>query len=486
MAGSNKSQDHLKSLSIQDLRKIILDMEIRLRHVENEYRLCQEESRKATLRYIEIMGELRKKNESLESLKNELEERVKIRTASLEASNKALKEEIEKNKAIQKELREKDKKLLYAQKMEAVGTLAGGIAHDFNNLLMCIQGNISLALLGLDSTNGHYDKIKNIEDQVKSGVSLTRQLLNFAVPREQEFVPVDINEIITKTTAMFGRTRKEVVIEKALEEDLGLVRADKGQLEQVLLNLYVNASQAMPGGGRLALRTESVDLSPEEARTYFVTEGDYIRISVMDNGVGMDEKTRERIFDPFFTTKEMGRGYGLGLASVYGIMKGHRGFVEVHSQKGKGSTFMLYLPQVKEAPAIPEAPQRSEILRGQETILFVDDETTIIEVMNDILEALGYQVLTATNGEDAVKVYDAHKEGIDLVILDVIMPGMGGMETFEAIRMINPQAKVILSSGYSMNQIAKEIMDKGCRAFIQKPFNIETISQKVRDVLQAV
>ncbi|MBN1546254.1 MAG: response regulator [Syntrophaceae bacterium] len=485
MAGFKQRKDGKKPVSGQDLEKQIQEMEIHFRHVENEYLLSQEESRKATLRYIEIMEELRRKNESLEALKNDLEERVKIRTASLEASNKALTEEIEKNKVIQKELREKDKKLLYAQKMEAVGTLAGGIAHDFNNLLMCIQGNISLVLMGLDSSHNHFDKIKNIEDQVKSGVSLTRQLLNFAIPREQEFVPVDMNEIISKTAAMFGRTRKELVIEEILEPELGFVKADKGQIEQVLLNLYVNASQAMPGGGHLTLRTEGISLSSEEARTYFVQEGDFVRISITDTGVGMDEKTRERIFDPFFTTKEMGRGYGLGLASVYGIVRGHQGFVEVHSQKGKGSTFILNLPKAYEHAESREIQTKEDILRGQETVLFVDDEMTIIEVMQDILEALGYRVLTANSGEEAVRIYNSTKDEVDLVILDVIMPGMGGMETFEAIRALNPKVKVILSSGYSMNQIAKEIMDKGCRAFIQKPFNIETISQKVREVLQS-
>jgi two-component system, cell cycle sensor histidine kinase and response regulator CckA len=486
MTGFKRPKDPEDRTSIPGLQKKLRDMEIHLRHLENEYRLSEGESRTATLKYIEIMEELRRKNESLEALKNELEERVKIRTSSLEASNKALTEEIEKNKAIQKELREKDKKLLYAQKMEAVGTLAGGIAHDFNNLLMCVQGNISLVLLGLDSSHNHYDKIKNIEDQVKSGVSLTRQLLNFAVQREQEFAPVDLNEIIAKTATMFARTRKEIAIEKELAVDLGLVNADLGQIEQVLLNLYVNASQAMPGGGQLTLVTESVSLSPEEAHTFFVDEGLYAKVSVTDTGVGMDEKTRERIFDPFFTTKEMGRGYGLGLASVYGIIKGHHGFVDVHSQKGKGSTFLFYLPITTANGGVnhQESQSKEAILRGQETVLFVDDEQTIIEVMQDILEALGYRVLTANSGEEAVNIYDTMKGEIDLVILDVIMPGMGGMETFEAIKAMNPDVKVILSSGYSVNHITKEIMDRGCRAFIQKPFNIETISKKVREVLQ--
>lgn len=484
MTGFKKRKDPEAQTSIPELEKKLRDMEIQLRHIENENRLSKNESRTATLKYIEIMEELRRKNESLEALKNELEERVRTRTSSLEASNQALMEEIEKNKTIQNELREKDKKLLYAQKMEAVGTLAGGIAHDFNNLLMCVQGNISLVLLGLDSSHTHYDKIRNIEEQVKSGVSLTRQLLNFAVQREQELSPVDLNEIISKTASMFARTRKEIAIEKQLDDDLGLVNADKGQIEQVLLNLYVNASQAMPGGGQLTLKTESVSLSVEDARLFFVEEGPYAKVSVSDTGVGMDEKTRERIFDPFFTTKGMGRGYGLGLASVYGIVKGHRGFVDVQSQKGKGSTFLFYLPKTTEVCAEQETPVKETILRGQETVLFVDDEQTIIEVMQDILEALGYRVLTANSGEEAVRIYDSMKGEIDLVILDVIMPGMGGMETFEAIKARNTDAKVILSSGYSVNHIAKEIMDRGCRAFIQKPFNIETISKKVRDVLQ--
>ena len=441
MTGSKKRKKPEGRTSIAELEKKLRDMEIQLRHIENENRLSKNESRTATLKYIEIMEELRRKNESLEALKNELEERVKVRTSSLEASNKALMEEIEKNRAIQNELREKDKKLLYAQKMEAVGTLAGGIAHDFNNLLMCVQGNISLVLLGIDSSHIHYDKIRNIEEQVKSGVSLTRQLLNFAIQREQEFSPVDLNDIISKTAVMFARTRKEIAIEKHFDDNLGLVSADKGQIEQVLLNLYVNASQAMPGGGQLTLKTESVLISEEEARLFFVEAGPYVKVSVTDTGVGMDEKTRERIFDPFFTTKEMGRGYGLGLASVYGIVKGHHGFVDVQSRKGKGSTFFFYLPRTTEVYKEQEAPVKEAILRGQETVLFVDDEQTIIEVMQDILEALGYRVLTANSGEEAVKIYDSMKEEIDLVILDVIMPGMGGMETFEAIKAKKPMLR---------------------------------------------
>ena len=463
---------------------MLRDMAIRLRHVGNEYFLSQEESRQATLAYIEIMEELRRKNDSLEALKNELEERVSIRTSSLEASNKSLTEEIEKNRTIQKELRGKEKKLLYAQKMEAVGALAGGIAHDFNNLLMCIQGNISLILMGRDASSGHYDKIKNIEEQVKSGVSLTKQLLNFSVRREQKFSLVDLNDLISETASMFSRTRKEIVIQQHLDGDLGFVQVDKGQIEQALLNLYLNASQAMPGGGRLILRSETALLSKDEARAYFVEEGLYARVFVTDTGVGMDEKTREKIFDPFFTTKELGRGYGLGLASVYGIIKGHHGFVDVQSRKGKGSSFIVYLPKATEMAVQSKTHPKGTILRGQETILFVDDEKTIIEVMRDILEALDYRVLTANNGEEAVKIYDSLKDEIDLVILDVIMPGMGGMETFEALKALNPDVKVIFSSGYSLNRIAREIMDKGCMAFIQKPFNIETISQKIREVLQ--
>lgn len=485
MTGSSRRIHPEIEESLPELKKKLQDMEIHLRHFGNESLLSQEESRKATLEYIEIMEEFRRKNESLEALKDELEERVRIRTSSLEASNQALTEEIEKNRIIQKELREKEKKLLYAQKMEAVGILAGGIAHDFNNLLMCIQGNLSLILLEEGAFPSLYDKIKNIEEQVKSGVSLTKQLLNFAVRREQEFSLVDLNDIVSETVSMFSRTHKEIVVQQDLDCNLGLVRADRGQIEQALLNLYLNASQAMPGGGWLTLRTETIRLSPDEAQSYFVEKGLYAGISVTDTGVGMDEKTREKIFDPFFTTRGMGRGYGLGLAAVYGIVKGHRGYIDVQSTKGKGSSFIIGLPKTTEMADRPKTHPEGVILRGRETVLFADDEETIVEVMRDILEALDYRVFTAGSGEEAVKLYGSMKEEIDLVILDVIMPGMGGPETFEAIKALNPDVKVIFSSGYSVNRIAREIMDKGCRAFIQKPFSIETISQKIRDVLQS-
>ena len=486
MTGSDKQKKTDIQVSPPDLQQKLRDMEIQLRHIENENRLSQNESRTATLKYIEVMEELRRKNESLETWKHQLEERVRIRTSSLEASNKALMEEIEKNRAIQNELREKDKRLLHAQKMEAVGILAGGIAHDFNNLLMYIQGNISLVLLGMNASHIHYDKIKNIEEQVKSGVALTRQLLNFATQGERKLLPLDLNEVISKTVAMFARTRKEITVEMKLDEKLGRVNADRGQIEQILLNLYVNASHAMPGGGQLILRTENVSLSEEEARLFLVEAGDFVQVSVGDTGIGMDGETRERIFDPFFTTKGMDRGYGLGLTSVYGIVKGHQGFIDVRSQKGEGSTFLFYLPKTTGAMAEQDGSAEEVILGGRETVLFVDDERTIIEVMEETLETLGYRVLTADNGEEAIRLYREGKEEIDLVILDVIMPGMGGMETFEAMKAINNEVKVIFSSGYSVDHIAREIMDRGCRAFIQKPFNIETISRKVREVLQEV
>jgi two-component system cell cycle sensor histidine kinase/response regulator CckA len=248
------------------------------------------------------------------------------------------------------------------------------------------------------------------------------------------------------------------------------------------LNLYVNAWQAMPGGGDLYLESENIILHEGYTKSFFVAPGKYVKISVTDTGIGMDEKTRERIFEPFFTTKEMGRGTGLGLATVYGIIKGHNGYINVYSEKDKGTTFTIYLPASAKAVA-PEIKAPEKLLTGHETILFVDDEDVIIAVNRDILESLGYRVRSAKSGHEAIEIYKADSNKIDLVILDMVMPEMGGGETFDGLKEINPDVKVILSSGYTLNGQAIKIMERGCHAFIQKPFTILSISQKVRDVL---
>ena len=390
--------------------------------------------------------------------------------------------DITDRKRAEEEKRILEERLQHADKMESIGTLAGGIAHDFNNLLMGIQGYASLTLLDLDPSHPHYQRLKRIEEQVQSGADLTRQLLGFARGGRYEVKPADMNDIIKKTSSMFGRTKKEIIIHRKYEKDLWTVEVDQGQMEQVFMNLYVNAWQAMPGGGEIYLETENVFLEGEQAFPYTVKPGKYVKITFTDTGTGMDAKTKERIFDPFFTTKEMGRGTGLGLATVYGIIKGHKGVINVDSELGHGTTFSIYLP-ASEKEAVKEKAAAGSIARGTETILLVDDEKMVLEVSKALLESLGYGVYAAGSGQEAIAVYMEKRNEIDLVILDMIMPGISGGETFDRLKEINPDIRVLLSSGYSIEGQARTIMDRGCNAFLQKPFQLEMLSRSVRKVL---
>lgn len=375
-----------------------------------------------------------------------------------------------------------ESQLAQSQKMEAIGTLAGGIAHDFNNLLMAILGYTSLMLLETNASGPNYEKLKTIESQVKSGSNLTRQLLGFARGGKYEIRSVNVNNLLARTSEMFGRTRKEIRINASYEENLWPVEVDSGQIEQVFLNMLVNAWHAMPAGGQLYLKTSRVILDDNQAEIYSLKPGRYVRISITDTGIGMDEATRQRVFDPFFTTKEMGRGTGMGLASAYGIIQNHNGHITVYSKKGKGATFNIYLPASEKAlPKEAEAPQK--ILRGTETILIVDDQDVVLTVGKNMLEALGYRVITAESGWQALDRYREHQPAIDLVLLDMIMPGMSGGETYLSLKAVNPEIKVILSSGYSLNGDAVKILEQGCNGFIQKPFDLTELSKKIRDVL---
>ena len=369
------------------------------------------------------------------------------------------------------------------RRLEALGTLAGGIAHDFNNLLMGIQGRTSLMMMNADFSQVHYEDLKGIEDIVKSGVDLTKQLLGFGRKGKYEAKPTDLSKLVHTSSQMFGRTKKEIKIHAKYQKDIWAAEVDRGQIEQVLLNLYVNAWQAMPGGGELYLQTENVTLDESYTNPYEVKPGRYVKISVTDTGVGMDEATKERIFEPFFTTKEMGRGMGLGLASAYGIIKNHEGILNVYSERGEGTTFNICLPAC-EKKIIDEKKPLEGIIRGTEAVLLVDDEDIIVDIGKKNLEKLGYKVITARNGKEAVELYKKNQGNIDIVVLDMIMPEMGGGETYDKLKEINPDVKVILSSGYSIEGQASEILKRGCDGFIQKPFRMKQLSRKINEVLE--
>ena len=375
-----------------------------------------------------------------------------------------------------------EEQLLKAQKMEAIGTLAGGIAHDFNNLMMGIQGRISLMLTGIDTSHHHYDQLEGIEGYVKSATDLTKQLLGFSQGGKYEVKPKNVNRIVEKSAEMFGRTRKEISIQATYEENIWAVEVDAGQIEQALINIYVNAWQAMPAGGKLHLQTENLVLDKKGAEAFTLKSGDYVKISVSDTGIGMDKETVERIFEPFFTTKQKGRGTGLGMASAFGIIRNHGGIIQVRSEKDIGSKFSIYLPATKKL-AEEEMHSSESILTGKETVLLVDDEQLVIDVAGEMLEYLGYNVIFALTGSEAVDVYQKYKSKIDIIILDIIMPDMGGGDVFEKLKELAPEIKVLLSSGYSIDGEATQLLQRGCSGFIQKPFDLTELSRKVREIL---
>ncbi|MCK4426632.1 MAG: response regulator, partial [Deltaproteobacteria bacterium] len=290
------------------------------------------------------------------------------------------------------------------------------------------------------------------------------------------------NMLVERSSDMFGRTQKGIVVHTKLEKNAWTVEVDQGQIEQTLLNLYVNAWHAMPGGGDLFLETSNVTLDKSYLKPYDLKPGRYVKILVTDTGVGMDEKTQQRIFEPFFTTREMGRGAGLGMASAYGIVRNHKGIINVYSEMGHGTTFAIYL-LASDKESIKETEPSAEVLKGKESILFVDDEDRILDAGKKMLAALGYRVMVAGRGEQAIEVFKEDHGKIDMVILDMIMPGMGGGEVYDRIKAISPNVKVLLSSGYSIEGRAEKILKRGCDGFIQKPFNIKELSKKIREIL---
>jgi len=374
-----------------------------------------------------------------------------------------------------------------AQKMEAVGRLAGGVAHDFNNLLMVISGYAEVLLEQTRKGSPLYPKIEAIHQAADRATTLTRQLLAFSRKQLLELKVVDLNLIIEDMERLLRPLIGEnIELMTELGPDLGRTRADAGQIEQVIMNLVVNAKDAMPSGGKIVIKTANARLNNEDRRREYnyLQPGLYVLVSVTDTGEGMDKETQSRIFEPFFTTKEKGKGTGLGLSTVYGIIKQSGGYVLVESELRKGTTFRIYLPRVEDAlePMGAVGASRSHS-GGSETVLLVEDEESVRKLVRETLESKGYKVLEADNGESALQIVSAHRGEIHMLITDVVMPGMSGRELSARLCALHPQTKVLYLSGYTEDAIVHEGVIDPETAFLQKPFTLQNLSRKVREVL---
>jgi PAS domain S-box-containing protein len=384
------------------------------------------------------------------------------------------------------ERKELETQLRQAQKMEAIGTLAGGIAHDFNNLLQAISGYTQLLLWGKSGNDPGTHELKEIERAAGRAASLIRQLLAFSRKVEGERRSVNLNQEIMDIEKVLRRTIPKMIdIEISLSQDLLTVQADPIQMEQILLNLGSNAADAMPEGGKLILETGNVSLDEEYCRNHLgAVPGEYVLLKVTDTGHGMDQKTLQHIFEPFFTTKEIGKGTGLGLASVYGIVKSHGGYIMCYSEKGHGTTFNIYLPAIADWSGEAQKPaDRVPPQGGSETILVVDDESAIREFAKQILQRFGYQVLLARSGEEALEIYKGRKDDIGLVLLDLGMPGIGGYTCLRELLKIDPSSQVMIASGYAIDNRMKGILQSGAAGYIGKPYQFRELLVKVRAVL---
>jgi len=396
-------------------------------------------------------------------------------------------QDIDDRKRAEEEKARLEEQLLQSQKMEAIGTLAGGIAHDFNNLLQAISGNVQLLLFKKKNDDPDVRYLMEIDRTAGRAVDLVRHLLTFSRKARVLFQEVNLNKTIEIVLQFLKRTvPKMISIELQLEDGLFNISADSIQVEQILMNLVSNACDAMPHGGRLVIETRNAILGPADAAKYLgLKAGRHVLLRVLDSGIGMDEEIMQHIFEPFFTTKEVGKGTGIGLAAVYGIVKSHGGHISCDSEPERGSIFSVYLPALSKRDLKSEQPVETPIslAQGNENILLVDDEEIILDITEDMLIRCGYRVFKAGSGEEALKIYAREKGRIDLVILDLGMPGMGGEKCLEQLLEYDPQAKVIVASGYSAHRISQAPHEYGTAGFLSKPYRLDEMVAKIREVL---
>ena len=401
------------------------------------------------------------------------------RIEQIEEELRGLRAELERKSELEEQFRQ-------TQKMDALANLAGGIAHDFNNILQAVLGHTQLALMERAETDPIYNTLLQIEAIVNKGCDLTKQFLTFGRKVRSGFMSVDLNGKIGEIQQILQRSLpKTIQIETALDKDLKKLCADPSQIEQILMNLGLNAKDAMPEGGRLRFKTENVTLTRDHPLARLNSKpGEYVFLSVSDTGMGMDRETLQRIFEPFFSTKGKGKGAGLGLAMVYALVKNHDGLIECSSKPGVGTDFRLYFPAARshESPAATENG-KGKVQGGDETLLLVDGEADVLGISTKMLRNIGYNVLTASSGEEAINAYRHAWEKIALVILDIGTPGMGSMKCLEELFSIDRSAKVIVSTGYSLNGRIKKTLELGAKDYLKKPYSLNCLLAKVRSVL---